>query len=63
MDTVTEQAIGPQTNATFPTLTAMQGVRRWLIAAPDKVPHYANGTTRAPLRWCCRASCRRSAAR
>lgn len=43
MDTVGQDAFGPQT---FPTFAAMQGVRRWLIAAPDKVPHYAAGTKR-----------------
>lgn len=33
----------------YPTLVAMRAARRWLIAAPDKVPHYVNGKRRGGL--------------
>ena len=31
----------------FPTFAAMRAVRRWIIADPAKVPHYANGRKRS----------------
>lgn len=45
MDKLPQGGIGPQTSQ-FPTFAAMQRVRRWLIADPAKVPHYASGARR-----------------
>lgn len=45
MDRVAQAGIGPQTSQ-FPTFAAMHGARRWLIADPAKVPHYASGARR-----------------
>lgn len=31
----------------YPTLAKMKAAKRWLLAAPDKVPHYTNGQRRS----------------
>ena len=36
---------GPQTSV-WATATAMMAARRWLVASPDKVPHYLSGRAR-----------------
>lgn len=47
MQNVGQASVGPQTHAPeWRTFAAMTGVRRWLLASPEKVPFYLSGRKR-----------------
>lgn len=48
MDSVGQEALGPQTSApgNWQTAVAMMAARRWMVASPEKKPYYVNGQKR-----------------